>query len=710
MQARVVIVDDQAINLRIYAQYIAQMGPGFKAICFSNPHEALEWLASEHVELLVVDYKMPEMNGAEFIRKLRISSANNDVPAIIITARKDRECRLAALDAGANDFLQSPVNFEEFRKRIIALLGRRNNQILQKKKEFNSDNIYNEQLDNRTKSTLEQIIDTAPIIINATDFDGNCLFMNAYHASFYNKHPDDLVGKYYRELLPPLVAQRDAKRDSIVFATQQEIPPYEEKIPVNGVDLTFHYTKSPLLNHDGVTIGVLTTGVDITARKFAEDHHAHLAMHDLLTGLPNRSLLGDKLSQSLEEYNEKGIKSALLLLDLDRFKSVNDTKGHQFGDALLCEVAERLCSLGWANHLVSRIGGDEFAIIANGINDIQEITQFCKKLLGQMERPFLIDDVEVIIGASIGVVIIGQDSNCPDDLLRLADLAMYDAKANGRNRFSFYSNELNQVAQRNARIHSDMRAALIDKQFRLEFQPIMDSATKKWAGLEALLRWDHPEFGLVRPDEFIEIANETGLINEIGDWVLDECCKNISRLSNIMDNPPKISVNVSPRQFEYSDICTKIINLIDKYKINPNLFVIEITEELLLNHPKRVATALEKLRAMGIGISIDDFGTGYSSLQYLRDLPATCLKIDKAFVNQIEQSETDRAIIATIVHLAHAFNMKVVAEGVETKAQADLLAASGCNELQGYFLSIPQPMDKLIPNLLADEGRLAAAS
>ncbi len=698
MHARIVIVDDRSTNLRVYAQYVAMMGPEFSAKCFHSAVEALKWLENEDADLLIVDYRMPEMNGAEFISALRARTMGSHIPAIIITARQDRECRISALDAGATDFLQSPVSHIEFRDRALLLLGQHYKQLELKKSLSSTTGAGTDGSDQDqrgSKSMLEQIIDTTPILINATDRNGKFLFLNSYQSALFAKEPDQLVGRSIFDIMDTDLADREQRRNNIIIETGISIPNYEEKFVSEGIELTFHCNKSPLLNKDNQTIGVLTTGLDITARKFAEEHRTHLALHDMLTGLPNRTLLAERMRLAISNSNISGKGAALLLLDLDRFKVINDTRGHQTGDMLLRQVAERISNGIGGDGFAARIGGDEFAIILENIEEDADVSTNCSKLLAQIGEPYSIGGVEQLIGASIGVALIPDDGNSADELLRLADLAMYEAKAAGRNRFCFFSPRMNQVAQLNAGVESDLREALNKNQFFLEYQPIVDIVNGEYVGLEALVRWNHPVRGRLVPADFIRVANDSGLIGRIGHWVVEAACHQIANFAERGITLPHVAVNVSPKQFQYSGMCEQILATVKKYGIEPGQLAIEITEELLIDHSQSVYEQLATLRAVGIGISIDDFGTGYSSLQYLRDLPATRLKIDQTFISRIEQSSADRAIISTIAHLAHALNMRVVAEGVETEAQLSLLKASGCDEVQGFLLGRPLSVEQL---------------
>lgn len=712
MHARIVIVDDRSTNLRVYAQYVAMMGPEFSAKCFHSAVEALKWLETEHADLLIVDFRMPEMNGAEFISKIRARTVGAHIPAIMITARQDRECRISALDAGATDFLQSPVSHIEFRDRALLLLGQHYKQLELKQSLANTSRTVAEEVDvdeRGGKSMLEQIIDTTPILINATDRNGKFLFLNSYQAALFGRDPDQLVGKSIAEIMEKDLVEREARRNNVILETGISIPNYEEKFVSEGIELIFHCNKSPLLNKDNQTIGILTTGLDITARKFAEEHRTHLALHDMLTGLPNRTLLAERMRTAIDESNATGRGAALLLLDLDRFKVINDTRGHQTGDMLLRQVAERISTAIENTGFAARIGGDEFAIVLQNLDDQIDVAGICSKLLAKIGEPYSIGGVEQLIGASIGVALIPEDGTSADELLRLADLAMYEAKSSGRNCYCFFSPRMNQIAQLNAGVEADLREALNGDQLFLEYQPIVDAATGNYVGLEALVRWNHPVRGRLVPADFIRVANDSGLIGRIGQWVVETACRQIADFADEGIILPSVAVNVSPKQFQYASMCDDIVEIASKYGIPQGKLAIEITEELLIDHSQEVYQQLATLRAGGIGISIDDFGTGYSSLQYLRDLPASRLKIDQTFIARIEQSAADRAIISTIAHLAHALNMRVVAEGVENEAQFALLRASGCDEVQGFLLGRPMSVEALRDLFQDGEARFEVA-
>lgn len=701
MSTSVLIVDDRPTNLRIYAQFVSLMGEKYSAVTFTDPVEALAWLQDNQADLMVVDYRMPQMNGAEFIRKVRSMPGASEIPAIVITAHQDRECRLAALDAGATDFLQSPVSHVEFCSRALALHTKSKKSVTLRKRasEIERKHAAIENLtskdDNPGKSLLEQIIDTIPIMINATDRSGKCLFTNAYQSALFDKDPDEMVGLDFADFFDPSLAANSRRRNELVLKSGLAIPHYEEKITSDGVDLIFHCNKSPLLNHNGEAIGVLTTAVDITARKFAEEHRTHLALHDMLTGLPNRVLLAENVKSTIENCNKSGSEAALLLLDLDRFKIINDTRGHHSGDALLREVADRIANAIGPEDFAARIGGDEFAIILNKFSHIDSLNSRCSKILHALNKPYAIGGVAQVISASIGVSLIPSDGDEYEEVLRMADLAMYDAKANGRNCHRFFSEHMNDIAQADAALENELRDALVKNEFSLEYQPIVDAKTLEYVGLEALIRWDHPLRGRLLPIQFIRVADDSGLMDLLGNWVIGEVCREIKAHADRGVDLPRVAINVSPRQFQNNNLCDELLASIKSNGIDPSKITIEITEELLIDNNEEVRETLQLIRSHGVGISIDDFGTGYSSLQYLRDLPANCLKIDRTFISRIEHSAADRAIIGTIAHLAHALDMRVVAEGVENDAQLELLRISGCDEIQGFQIARPQRAEDL---------------
>jgi len=708
MLSRILIVDDLSTNLRIFAQYAARMGPDIAAHCLSEPAAALRWLKAQRADLLIVDYHMPGMTGAEFVRQARQITGLRDLPALLIGSPRDRRCTMTAWGDVATEFLPSPVSQVEFRQRARAMIdGRRNKSVLARRLERAADIRQAKSLtalaakadpiearvpplsQSSGQTLVEQIIDSVPVMVSAVDQSGRCLFVNAYLAALYGKQPEAMAGKPLPLIHPGTGEADEARRNAVVLASGNPIADYEERYCLPDGEIIVQCSKAPLRDAQGRITGVLTTGVDITARKTADQHRAHFALHDQLTGLPNRALLNRELRETLDGCYRDGQEAALMLVDLDRFKTINDTRGHQVGDLLLQEVADRIRRTLTRGDMAARIGGDEFAIVLRNVNGRDDAAARASELIAAINQPYRLAGVKLTGSASVGITMAPADGDCADDLLRMADLAMYEAKARGRNNHRFYSPRMNQIAQLNARLEQQLREAIPNGELFLEYQPIVRTADNAISGFEALLRWNHPDLGPLSPGDFLHIAEETGLIEQIGKWVMAEACAQIVESGAHGIDIPRIAINVSPRHIASPDFSADLLDCISAFRIPAKKLSIEITENLFLDHDRQVKETLDVLRSHGVGIAIDDFGTGYSSFQYMRNLPADRLKIDKSFINQLASSESDRAIVGAIVHLAHALGMSVVAEGVEDETQARLLTAAGCDELQGYHFAMP---------------------
>ncbi|MHB0728476.1 putative bifunctional diguanylate cyclase/phosphodiesterase [Roseomonas mucosa] len=414
----------------------------------------------------------------------------------------------------------------------------------------------------------------------------------------------------------------------------------------------------------------------------SEAQAQHLAFHDVLTGLANRALLDDRLDQALARVR-RGDKLALMAIDLDRFKHVNDTLGHHAGDSLIKQFAMRLSGLTRATDTVARIGDDEFEVLQVGINGEEDVEILCERVLDAVRRPFDLMGHEVFVGASIGVVTAPEAGVDRADLMRKADIALYRAKAEGRNCWRLFTPAMDETVQIRGEIEADLRQALSSgKQLEVYYQPEVDASGKTIVGLEALVRWNHPRKGMLPPSHFIPIAEETGLIGQLGDWVLSEACRAAQKWPTLF-----VAVNVSPVQFQSPDFAEHVIELVRQCGCEPTRIELEVTETVLLQDDEACRTALEKLRAAGFRIALDDFGTGYSSLSHLRRFQVDKIKVDQSFTQNLSNDADSVAIVEAVVSLGHAMGLTVTAEGVETAAQMSFLAAAGCNELQGYLFS-----------------------
>jgi diguanylate cyclase (GGDEF)-like protein len=441
--------------------------------------------------------------------------------------------------------------------------------------------------------------------------------------------------------------------------------------------------------------GWVSTYDDVTERRKAESHIAHMASHDALTDLPNRSSLLDRLSQLRsepggEKANESDPAAALLLLDLDRFKEVNDTLGHAAGDKLLRMVSERLRALLAKDDFAARLGGDEFAIL-HPVTNAEDTAELARRIIDALVAPYDLEGHQANIGASIGISLAPADGADPEALLRSADLALYRAKGQGRGDFAFFESEMTAAAHNRRVLELELREALILGQFEAHYQPQINVRTGLVSGAEALIRWRHPVRGLVAPNEFIPIAEEVGLIVPIGEWIMRQACRDAARWREGM----RVAVNLSAVQFRGGRLAEMVISALSAGGLVPGRLELEITESVLLEQTEVTLSTLHQLRTLGVRVSLDDFGTGYSSLSYLRSFPFDKIKIDRSFVREVTASTNGAAIVRAIASLGASLGMETTAEGVETKEQLDLIRAEGCTEVQGFYFSPARPVSEL---------------
>ena len=454
----------------------------------------------------------------------------------------------------------------------------------------------------------------------------------------------------------------------------------------------FHEEKTitPLKDDNGNITHFIATGRDISERINTQERLQYLAHHDILTNLPNRASFTERLQQEVKRAKRSHHQAAVLFIDLDRFKIINDTLGHDIGDKVLQMTAERLVNNLRASDTVARLGGDEFAILLPEIAATDEVAMIAEKLLHDLTKPMHLADRELFISASIGISVYPDDSDDPRILVKHADMAMYRAKSLGRNTYQFFSAELSSRADERLSLESSLRRALEREEFLLYYQPQVSLSNGTITGVEALIRWQQPEHGLTPPDQFIPILEETGLIVEVGEWVARSACQQLRHWHDA-GYPIRMAINVSSRQFNDERLEERIRTIINENEIDPTCIELEITESLLMQNPGKTEQILRNFAAMGIDLAIDDFGVGYSSLSYLRRFPLNTLKIDRTFVNDITTNPDDAAIVSTIIAMAKTLKLAVIAEGVETQAQLDFLKGQQCETMQGYFFSRPVP-------------------
>ncbi|MEJ3660188.1 EAL domain-containing protein [Pseudomonas fragi] len=430
----------------------------------------------------------------------------------------------------------------------------------------------------------------------------------------------------------------------------------------------------------------------------ANEELTQLALHDTLTGLPNRILLADRIGQAMNKVAEQGGCFSLMFIDLDGFKPVNDAFGHHLGDRLLREVALRLREQLRSQDTLARIGGDEFVLLVR-LREPDDAPQVAARQVSLLSRAFRVDEHELLISASVGIALYPGNGLTAEELLMNADAAMYHAKGTGKNGYSFFDASMNTNARKQLQLLQDLRQALELQQFRLHYQPKFDASNSQPVGAEALLRWEHPQQGLLLPEHFIDLAEKTGLIIPIGDWVLNEACRQMRAWFDQGYSHWRIAVNLSALQFCYSGLVDSVVAALERHQLPANSLTLEITETTAMSDADASMVVLQRLSQMGVDLSIDDFGTGYSSLMYLKRLPANELKIDRGFVRDLEHDSDDAAIVSAIVALGQALGLRIVAEGVETDTQQSFLTTLGCDALQGFLLGEPLPAEQFMADI-----------
>ncbi len=546
---------------------------------------------------------------------------------------------------------------------------------------------------------LRAVIDAVPARISAVDRLARYIFVNRFHAESHGLEAVASIGRTPRDLGIAEDAEGVApwleggRTDTVSFE--------EQTVDRWGLERTWLTTRVPVLSPEQQVSKLVTVSLDITERKLAEAKIRHLAHHDGLTDLPNRLLFREHLERLISLGRRQAKMMAVHCVDLDHFKDVNDTLGHAIGDALLVAVADRLRAATRQSDIIARLGGDEFALIQSGLPGPQDARLLAEKLTAALTQPFQIEGHELVVRASIGVALWPYDGEHADDLLKAADLALYEAKNAGRNTHRFFIEDMTHQIMHRQALQNDLRQAVQQATLSLHYQPKLSLRDRRIHGLEALLRWQHPQRGWISPGEFIPVAEDSGLIVPIGEFAVRTACRQ-ARAWLDSGRPQRIAVNLSAVQFGRQDVVEMITGALEESRLESRYLELEITESILLRHTEQVLATLEALRALGLTITLDDFGTGYSSLSYLQRFPIDQIKIDRSFVQPIDNAKQSSPIIGAIIAMAHSLNMKVVAEGVETEHQLACLEDLGCDEVQGYLISRPHAAGDLEP-LLASQ-------
>lgn len=561
-----------------------------------------------------------------------------------------------------------------------------------------ADDLRQQDQDAQEIRKLSLAIEQSPSSVLICDRHWQVEYANSKFSQLTGHSIEEIVGQHPGMITSDALSSRDNQQLWQSICTQvQRVGVWQGEVHSarrNGERFWEQVICTPIRAESGEPTHYLILGEDISIRKRYEQQLLRQANYDILTGLPNRMLALDRLKLALAQARRDGNLVAVMFLDLDNFKNINDTMGHDAGDSLLIEAARRVSSCLRGTSTVARLGGDEFLVILPGLKETDSAEQVADRILQTFLPPFHLGGQEVFVSTSIGIAIYPSDSDNSSNLLQNADAAMYEAKANGKSSFKRFSPEMKEVSLERLHMESRLRRALELEEMQLYFQPIVEADSGRLIGAEALIRWNNPSMGLVPPDRFIPLAEETGMIIPIGKWVIHAACEANRRWEDETGLALSISVNVSPRQFRDPGFVEMVESALRENGIDPKRLELEITERLILDNTIETADILRQLDQSGIRLSVDDFGTGYSALSYLKSYPFDTLKIDKSFVQDVMKEQDDAALVKAIINMAHSLGLRVIAEGVEEEAQTHFLQHEGCDYSQGFFYSRPLPEDE----------------
>ena len=687
----ILIVDDDLLHLHSLRTLMEQAG--HSVITTDHGETAMEHLNDGRVGLLLLDLNMPRISGSKIMD--HIIAHKIDTSIIVVSGETSFEAAEDALRHGAYDYIRKPYSIDNLLNSVDNALKKRQleyeNKLMQKKLQ-------------ESEKLHRYIVNKSPDIVYMLDTEGRFTFVNKRVETLLGYSKNELIGQHYSKLIYTDDAQkarftfnerRTGKRSSVnielrlVCKDNHNIKHFDTRLLPIEISAVGIYNNHAGSKENQKFIGTYGIARDVTDRKIAEETIRFQAYHDLLTSLPNRSLLKDRLNQAISQAKRNNHKVAVMFLDLDRFKLVNDTLGHMIGDELLRSVGQRLQSCLRDCDTLARIGGDEFTILLPEVHDHSSATEVAKKIIRNLKKPFIVEGHECFISTSIGIAHYPDDGSNMETLIKNADMAMYSIKSEGKDGYHFYDKNMQEAFSAHMNLENDMRRALNNDQFVLYFQPQVDIHQKKIVAFEALIRWQHPEKGFILPSEFISLAEETGIIQPIGNWVIIQCIQQLADWKK-RGIHTRIAVNLSACQLKQNNLIETIRNQLTIHDLDGSQLEIEITENVIMKDIDNGIRVLNQLHSMGIKIAIDDFGTGYSSLLYLKKLPIDTLKIDKSFVRDIHLDE-DLSIIKAIITMAEGLDIDVISEGVETINQLQQLVNLNCFNIQGYLFSRPLP-------------------
>ena len=696
----VLVIDDDLTTLLLAQRSLENAG--FNALLAKNGQEGLEMFEQSHPDIILLDVEMPVMDGIEMCRTLRTLPQGKNIPVIMITGLNDLASIQKAYTVGATDFARKPINWTIVIYRIRYLL-RANSVIkaletnkirLAKAQKIANLGNWDWDIHNNTIIWSDQMYRIFKIDPGTTDFSREIFFNRV--------HPQD----------------RDNLQETFQSLLEKSgSSSCEYRILFDDGSIRYLQQQSETItNTDNQLLGFSGTIQDITEQKLTEEKIRRLAYFDSLTGLLNRLSFQERMESALALAKRNQRIMAILFLDLDNFKQINDTLGHDQGDLLLKTVADQLLEGTRASDAVARIGaddieadvarlgGDEFTILLTEIAQREDAGLVAQRILNLLSEPIFLGEHKVFATPSIGVAVFPDDGETSSSLLKNADTAMYHAKQCGKDNFQFYTSAMNTNSLVRLNLDSELRQALDNNEFIIHYQPIRDCRSNKIIGCESLLRWNSLQHGLIQPDNFIPLIENNGMIFEIGKWVLFSACLQNKAWQLAGLEPIQIAVNLSSLQFRHSNLLNTIEQALLESQLDPSYLALELTESMIMQISKQTITTLQKLKQAGVGLSIDDFGTGYSSLSYLKRFPLSTLKIDKSFIHDLPKNKDDAAITTAVIAMAHSLNLRVIAEGVEKPEQADFLKMLGCEALQGYLFGRPVPAEDFTQLLEKNQG------
>ncbi|MDD2664714.1 MAG: EAL domain-containing protein [Dechloromonas sp.] len=700
----ILIVDDEPHFRTAYRELLT--GPGRIIDEAATGREAIQRLDRRDVDVVVLDLRLPDVGGIEIMAWM--AQARISTSIVVFSADESIDSAIHALRQGAFEFIRKHCDPDDLIQAVDRALRRRR---LEQEHALMTARLE------RSERLHRFLVDQSPDLIYTLDDSGNFVFINRRVESLLGFSPEELVGQHYSAI----VHDEDIEHAYYAFNERRvgdrATNNYEVRLKHKhfGVRHFDNRLIVAILTSQGIYpaggsrghfMGTSGVARDITERKRAEETIAYQAFHDLLTGLPNRTLFADRLDLAISQARRRQQRIGVMFLDIDRFKLINDSFGHLEGDQLLKDFAQRVRDCLRAGDTLARQGGDEFTVLLPDIATAEDATVIARKILAELQRPFTVAERDFKATASIGVALFPEDGETSDELIRAADVAMYQTKAQGKNGVLKFLPSMNSTHFARLSLENDLRRALQDgDQFELHFQPQVSLAARRVVGIEALIRWHHPEQGLIGPDVFIPIAEETGLILGISDWVLQAGCARLAWLRDAGFDDIRLGINLSPQEFERDDLVGRVLAPIDALGLHRGLVEIEITENLLMKDAEAIIAKVRQLRMAGVQVSIDDFGTRYSSLNYLRRFAVSSIKIDQSFVRDLNAAYDSTPIVQAILGIAKSFELHVVAEGIETEAQHAALAGLGCDTMQGFLFSKPLPADALEAFLRDFPGR-----